>query len=908
MTNTIDLHENIMTAILIATNKEIYTEQEIIAASETAKLSSGASEDVCNQAIKNIQVRFNVAMDTGWFIEDNSQESWYPMRKSEIDIFYWKRYKKYLSLEKKFSNKVINSIDKTTDEIMDLLGDPTRSSYFKRRGLILGDVQSGKTATYTGICNKAADAGYRVIILLTGTIENLRRQTQSRIDEGFVGEKSSNRLSRKSQPNINVGVGVFDNRKSAAVFTSEVRDFNATLLNSLGMKLKNYIEPCIFVIKKNKRTLENLYEWLKTYNADPALGHKIDLPMLMIDDEADNASVNTRGNDDPTTINRGIRDLLSLFTKANYIGVTATPYANIFINPDAEHELHRQDLFPENFIYALNPPTNYIGNEAIFGDDAKYFNNIESINDITPDIDEFLRFHTKKHYDLDMECLPDSLEKSICYFIIINGIIDIKGLSNKHRTMLINVSRLKVVHSHITYLVNNFIREISSDIDNYCKLPEKEACLNSVYIRNLKYIWDLYDFSERLNLSWAEFQQENLRKAALPIETREINSNAQTKRLNYDEYTKEGARFIAIGGNSLSRGLTLEGLCVSYFYRNSKMYDTLLQMGRWFGYRDGYDELFRIWMTEDAIDWFQYITEATNELKEEIYRMNTYGMTPKDFGLRVRQDISSLMVTARNKMKNTNTIERVYSIAGRLIETPRLPSSNEKLQENYDITTQFYSRVSTMYKQSESHKNALLFKNVDSDIVRDYLLSYDVEPHNLAFNVDAFIRYIKSSHHLEKWDVAFPYTNTGTMFSSEMPVKMQKRSFLLKDDMLLINGTKVRVGSGGCTQIGLSKKDIEDVDHSFRKKSTKKNIPDNEYLIKKRNPLLLVHIIQPNTNSEELGYNDVPLIALGVGFPKVENAYSENAKVKYIINLVAVKKGMIEAEDEGDDYYDIEQL
>ena len=897
----LETHEGLMTVFLQAQGKEIFTEEEIQAASIKAQLSSMVSDQICRQAIKNIQTRFNVKMDIGHILEDHGQKPWYSIRRAETDPYYWNRYVTYLLRDKKFSQNVVNSIDKATNDIMDLLGDPSRKDPFKRRGLILGDVQSGKTATYIAICNKAADAGYKVIILLTGTIESLRRQTQSRIDEGFVGKKSSGLLAREIT-DTTVGVGVYENRRAAAVFTSEIRDFNASLLKTLGLNLAKYSEPSVFVIKKNKSALESLYEWLKTHNADSSTGYKIDLPLLLIDDEADNASINTRQKEDPTTINKGVRNLLALFTKTTYIGVTATPYANIFIDPDEDHDLHRHDLFPENFIYSLNPPSNYIGNEAIFGDDEKYINHVEEILDIDERTDEFLRFFQKKTIDLKLTEPMKSLEKSIYYFIIINGILDFRGYKNNHRTMLINVSQLKAVHSHIFKLVEKIMDDIVAEIQNYSELNEADAIRNSVHIRNIRDLWNLYDFEKKSGLNWEEFQKNNLKFATIPIELREVNSNAQVRKLNYSEYDENGGRFIVIGGNSLSRGLTLEGLCVSYFYRNSKMYDTLLQMGRWFGYRQGYEDLFRIWMTQDAIDWFQYITEATRELKDEIYRMNTYDLTPKDFGLRVRQDISSLMVTARNKMKHTRQFERIVSIAGRLIETPRLPASKKILMENYKNAEKYALRLKENFEESTTFKNAILYKDIPMNEVLGFLRNYYVEDNNVAFNVDAFEKYIKKNNHLKNWDVAFPYTKSGMEISRDLPVGAQKRSFVKKDDMLLVNGTKVRVGSGGCTQIGLDMVQVEEIDTSYKERGGKKNVPDNEYLIENRNPILLIHFLKPSENSEKLGYNDFPLVALGIGFPRVENVFSERATIKYIINLVALRKGMIEAEDEGDDF------
>ena len=248
------------------------------------------------------------------------------------------------------------ALDRVTDDILDLLGNPVQEGSWGRRGLVVGDVQSGKTATYTALCCKAGDAGYRRVILMTGTLESLRRQTQERLDEGFVGLDSSGELTpiRTSRA---VGVGLIDPRKAAGVFTSRDKDFNKTLLNALGFRLDILQNPVLVVVKKNKRILENLEKWLTEFNAGP--NQKIDAPVLVIDDEADSASVNTRpANEDPTAINRRIRSLLRLFTHSSYVGFTATPFANVFIDPDTDPEMLESDLFPRDFIYSLEAPSN----------------------------------------------------------------------------------------------------------------------------------------------------------------------------------------------------------------------------------------------------------------------------------------------------------------------------------------------------------------------------------------------------------------------------------------------------------------------------------------------------------------------------------------------------------------------
>ena len=318
--------------------------------------------------IKKLHVALALDMGVGSYVV-NEHDPWLQARKAQINPFYWSRYRTDL-IKQGWGAKVVNSLDKVTDEILDLMGNPIGKSGWPRRGLVMGDVQSGKTSNYTGLICKAADAGYKLVILLTGTLESLRRQTQERLDSGFVGLDSSGVVysNSRNRKRKEIGVGLINATRSAGVFTSTVADFKAITVNQLGFKLRDYNEPVLLVVKKNKKIIENLTEWLKDFNAEPS--GKIDLPLLLVDDEADNASINTSPKK-ATAINSGIRTLLNIFPKSSYVGFTATPFANVFINPETTNDMEGDDLFPRDFIYALDAPTNYLGAAAIFGDDAK---------------------------------------------------------------------------------------------------------------------------------------------------------------------------------------------------------------------------------------------------------------------------------------------------------------------------------------------------------------------------------------------------------------------------------------------------------------------------------------------------------------------------------------------------------
>lgn len=873
------------------------TEQEIEQVVQQFMNVFHASQQDAQKVITLLQTRLIVSMDTGDSIQKREHTPWLNSRKADIDFFFWDRYAKYLEIDEKWSRSVIASIDDVTDKILDLLGDPKQLGCWKRRGLILGDVQSGKTANYIAITNKAADAGYRVIILLSGVIENLRRQTQERLDEGFIG-RSSKAALQKNQQTIRKGVGNIDPRRFAMAFTTEANDFKVNTLRSINMSLTNTTQPVLFVIKKNTKSLENLISWLRTYNMDEGNG-MIDLPLLLIDDEADNASVNTRASNDPTKINKLIRSLLKIFRGSSYVGVTATPFANIFIEPDTTDEMLDDDLFPRDFIYALSPPSNYIGSNAIFGELPKHGGALELITDGE------LYFPFRHNSELIVNDLPNSLKRALGYFILVNAIRDLRGDKTDHRSMLINVSRLTAVQNKVAALVVEWFHIVKRDIQNYYKLDEVKALKNSS-IRNLKAIYDDYNLADFY--PW-NIVQKSLHGAAQAVEIRAVNQSSSSSNLDYEARKDTGWRIVAIGGNSLSRGLTLEGLCVSYFYRNTQMYDTLMQMGRWFGYRPGYEDLFKIWMPQDAIDWYEHITEASNELRSEIRRMNKLDMTPADFGLRVRAHPQSLIVTARNKMRSAKTIEMWIALDGEFFETPRLISTMSVVNANQTAAQRFINNLLAV-EQPQILNNHKLWTGIHREAIIEFLKEYTNHPQNMESNPDALTEYIQNHNHLVEWDVLLP-GGTGQNVASikafehkAIPRKMDKGM----GSMLRVSGTKLRVGTGGLTKYGLTDDEIKRAEKEFRSRSNARSVSDKGYLIEGRRPLLILYFIQPKFDNPEhkpafLKDKDT-LAAYGIGFPRTgEDANGRYAK--YVLNVVEQRNIGINDEEDDVDYDDL---
>ncbi len=907
---SIELLENVISASINSVYKDVPpTEEEFkkIADKMRAVVAGTMSVSVSDQEYGGILGRLKqnlvIQMDVGVYINDrnNGHQSWLPAKRADFDFFFWNRYKKYLEEVKHWNPRVTANLGKVSDEILDLCGDPSENS-FLIKGLVLGDVQSGKTANYTAICNKAADVGYRIIIILAGIQENLRQQTQERLDAEFTGRKSEYYLDPKAEQgikNIPVGVGRYGHDKKIVAFTSVTKDFDSGVLRSNNLGIENVNCPVVLVVKKNKKILNNLIEWLSKNNTLNAAG-QMDLPLLLIDDEADNASVNTKDPDSsPAAINDCVRRLLGQFNKATYLGITATPFANIFIDPGKD-----DDLFPADFIYALSAPTNYIGADRIFGDDGDFSKMLRPIN--TVELEKV--FPPKHKKDLVVSKLNDELVEAANYFLLVNAIRDLRGDISEHRSMMVHVSRFTNVQNQIADIFNVWLDQVKSDLQNYSQLaPEKAEKVSS--IQALHKVWDKYALSDISGVNWEKILQTYLRKAVAPIDVRAVNMKTGATSLDYSSHKNDGLRVIAVGGNSLSRGLTLEGLCVSYFYRNTQMYDTLLQMGRWFGYRPNYSDLVKIWMSQEAIDWYSQITRATNELKDEVIAMRNAHQTPREFGLKVRQDPGSLIVTARNKMRTATSITCPITVSGHLLETPRLKAARPILAENEKLFKDFVRNLASLGERvpadDERTKGHYFWQHVPGESVAQLLRSFETHPWHLSFNGRALAEYVEKHDWMNGWDVVLMNSGEGDPYpagiacgSEVLPIVHTERRIIKADTkQISVSGTKVRVGAGGCTRIGLTQQEIEQAKTEFKAEHDgKKNISDNAYLIKGRNPILMLHVIQTDLDSSSAN-KDVPafLFALGVGFPKTDRG-TETAD--YMVNLVELSNWMDPDEEE----------
>jgi hypothetical protein len=857
------------------------------------------------QLRKTLHARFSIQMDEGIRLIGDDHEPWWKARQPGIDPFYWSRFSQFLA-RRNFPPRVIHATDRSTDEIIDLVGDPTREGLWSRRGLVVGQVQSGKTQAYTALICKAADAGYRVIILLTGMLESLRSQTQRRLDEGFVGRDSAELLKPNPKDNW-VGAGLIDPSRRPVTLTSRYQDFRKSTMQNLGFSLGTFNEPILLVLKKNKTILQHLENWLRTQNTSQ--GGRIDLPMLMIDDEADNASVNTASGEDRTAINNCLRNLINLFCRSSYVGFTATPFANIFIEAETEDKMEAQDLFPRHYLYYLDAPSNYVGPTRVFrhslmDEDGLDTSVRESMTRLIEDAQA--SFPDKHKKTLHVPELPASLHEAIRAFLMANVILDDRGGGPLHRSMLVNVSRFTAVQEQVGDLIDSHLRALQQDIRNYSQDPAKASGCQR--IQALKKTW-IQEYAEDPDSPDLEAIWQNLLKrmpdSLLPVEVRTVNQNSKVTSLDYSQYESNGLRVIAVGGNSLSRGLTLEGLLISYFNRNSQMYDTLLQMGRWFGYRDGYLDLCRLWLPQDALQWYAHITEASEELRAEVLMMQQKHLKPIDFGLKVRAHPETLLVTARNKMRSSQQIEWFVSVSEQYLETARLSLDVEILRGNHQAACELIAALKELPAESGNTPwQKTVWRGIPKDLVVGLLRTFQTHPLDLRFRDEVLADFVAASHDpiLDLWDVFIPQGREEPRNYSGLELNPLKRSVgLSKDEKhLLVSGSHSRVGEAKFEGVGLTDADLEVVKAEFQGRG---NPPGAAYRRRRRTPLLLLFLVKPvsrEVRQDALAGipDDLPIVALGLSFPPLSER-GPTEKLAYRVNSVFLRE-FLEAEVDED--------
>ena len=856
--------------------------------------------------LKKIKSLYSIYQEEGSAIINFDPEhdyQWFDKLKSSKDFnsYFWDRYKNYLLQYKHFSPNVVDTLEnKTLEKLMSYLGNPNtpKNVGFSKRGLVVGDVQSGKTSNYLGLMTRAADAGYRVFILLTGTIESLRKQTQERVEEGFIGYDSDSGRD----------VGVMRGDPMPFIYTSRVKDFTGDDNKNTTYRINNDTKvPLVFVVKKNVPVLKKLYSSLMKINTTSANKY-IDAPMLMIDDEADNASINTnKPENDPTKINDLIRMILRLFKKNTYVGFTATPFANVFICYDSQDEMLKDDLFPRDFIYALKSPSNYCGAKKYFFGGAK--DNVNLIEDADESI---FPYKHKKTWTGDK--LFNSVYEAINCFFIDNAIRDLRDkFKNTNRSMLINMSRFKNVHSVIKDIVEKYV----DDAKRCIKQSSKMGAL-ALTNKTVKSIYNTFktQYKHITEYTWNDIFGV-LYESIKDIEVIVVNSSKKSTKLNYEDH-RNGLRVIAVGGLALSRGLTLEGLCVSYFYRNTATFDVLMQMGRWFGYRDGYDDLVKIYLTRNSLSYYQEISNSMDGLKQDIDNMRRDRRKPEDYGIRVRNNSNELGITAANKMRNTKTKTDHKTYYGDFFETPYIYRDLKKVDENIDVTKEFIEQIPPSCL--DNSVKYPYFRNIPTQKVIDLISKLQIHPANSNFDIKQILRFLNNPRvqkEMPNFDLYIIGGDSGKKNryfeckpNIKVPLVKRKFDITYNNTIIRMNAQRAHLWGTRDTSAGLS------INERKKIESKVSGVKIQDYLTENRNPILIVYFVNPDNDLDQdeyftgvtSGYEylrfDTDLtsskypfiVGYGIGFPCKEGKHGEADN--YVVNTTCDYYEKCHEEDE----------
>ena len=806
---------------------------------------------------------------------------------SQIDQsnwYYWPTLKTYLIVNKNWSQVALKSLDETTDRILRQLANPT-TAQFDMRGLVIGYVQSGKTANFTSLIAKAADVGYRLIIVLSGIDNGLRRQTQIRLNRELVGYVR-NRVDSVPLP---------PRGKQWHQFTSE--DFNGDFRPGFA----NYAalqgtQPVLLVVKKNGTVLRKLHRWLDSSPEEV----RENLPFLLIDDEADQASVDTKGSyqaegqpipvdfEEPSVINGLIRDLLHKFQRKAYVAYTATPFANILIPHDTFNPTYKNDLYPKDFIVDLPKPIGYFGAEEQFGRFDSETGSENSGLDIIRNIPD------KELDDLQhIGLLPPTLETAILEFCLAGAAKSQRGLGNSPATMLLHGSHLVLNQLRMAKLIQQKV----NDLQNEWRYQRSYSLLTKLAL-----LWE-QEFQPITKSIHPEkvvlFSQIEpfLNSFINSLQVNVINS-ASGKVLDYE--TEPTLKSIAVGGNKLSRGLTLEGLLISYFFRSSSMYDTLMQMGRWFGFKDGYEDLTRIFMTRDIAGWFNDLAMVEYEIRQDIKMYEAQNLTPLELGTRIVKH-PAMLVTSRLKQRYARSITIEQSYSNQILQTFRFPFRQKDnlsilLGKNQEITKNFIKRLS----KPNWEKQNPIWRNVPSNQIIEYLRYFMIDSEVRNISLPLIIDYMERQNgfnELLTWIVAIKGRE-------KLDIKLGSIDLDLERPLSLISRTRLKsdedslgvITSPGDELVGLTKSQIQ----KAKEEATIRGIAINRASRFIRSPnegLLLIYPISkysgkfgsPGRNRQPLFEDSEDprskdIICLAISFPKANK--DQGIKGEYVIGTV----------------------
>lgn len=949
---------------------------------EEYDLSDMAYSEKYNAALKDVRFTHKTTINPSISLQNNYNDSWLSnIRINEIGWdndeskhkTYRGRYLKYLDEKLGRSKKIIEETNRSSLEIIKKIGDPKNTDNFFVKGLVVGSVQSGKTSNFNAVVNSAIDVGYELIIVLSGIMEDLRRQTQIRTQKEVVGEKRGTFIGVGEIASFGIQ-GDYKDISQIIVPTSIDRDFNLQMKESdFSLNHKN-----ILICKKNTSVLQNLLLWLKEYLNENNDKHNI--PFLIIDDEADNASINNlghKGKDYANKINGHIRALLALFNRKTYIGYTATPFANILqdwnIKPDnkwiikdnrnnIELEFEQEgNLFPDDFIELLNPPSNYIGPKNFFETRIETVRKIDLLlaEPLTDHIEYFperveefedgstigvKKYNNKKEFDNDQNAgirfgsyqnyrdvtrattkydnfpieIPKSLDEAIKCFIISIAIrlnrrseLIQSKLFHPHNTMLIHISRFSDWQCKTKKLIEEKINNIRISLKNDTLTSE-----DSIY-KEFERIWIKYKYTEIIN-NLKEYLPDNyeddylskidfvdiiklLVSAIDGIEIKAVNT-VERDVLDYEGVEK---KYIVIGGNKLSRGFTLEGLTINYFIRNTNFADTLLQMGRWFGYRPGYLDCCKLFTTADTFEKFDQCTWTIEELEEEFRKLSIAKKKPKDYATKVLTHPGTLQITRPAILKNA-VVEK-WSFEDSLIQTTELKVTKENIEKSWSNFKDICQKHKERFKVDKDKK--IISVKTDTDGFVEFLNSQ--QTYTEKFLKDELIRFVKLSNLYEKltnWTVVIKTSGssknklvkeeTGFIEDIQLTIRSSSKrepykSKLFEDNIFKVSGASSNIISGGTDMsFTLSEIEISKIKEEFNKTKPGKNPPENVFRekINDSEGLLVIFLMDleavfdddklKKKATNEIINLSMPLIGFAIGIPPLK----ANIGGEYLVN------------------------
>ena len=828
---------------------------------------------------------------------ENEQSPWILEYKKNNKMPYWRGYCQYLSSSTKVN---LSQLDYETDMIMDNLINPkSYQGNFDKRGLVFGNVQSGKTSNFIGLINKAADTGYRLIIVLSGMYGDLRKQTQERIDVGFIGCDTGNSFRNwGNTPNVAKFHQQNDGWNGVNSYTSSHidGDINMAAIENMNFNMHNDT-PFIFVCKKNHNVLNALLHLLtnrmNAYLDESGCSRIGEIPLLLIDDEADSASVNGQYNpeeiEEATKINAQIRCLLNMFDKSAYVGYTATPYANILMPKNANNETlyyempyggrlpYGLDLFPNDFLINLKTNSNYIGADEIFKwDDKPVLPMISKFND-----DEL------KYYDVfDDSELPPSVRKAIMTYIASTAVRILRGQKQEHSTMLFHVDRFIVSIDQWARKINRYILSLKEEIGANTQQGRfiLEIIYKHVYLKDLKCNVNLIDESlvERFGKICTDtYTKEDfdaaIYKVLQKIEVRSIHSERGDQSLNlppeileplnYKDYEnreneeENGLYVIAVGGNKLSRGLTLEGLVVSFFYRYTKSYDTLIQMGRWFGYRPGYYDVCRLFITHELEMIFNIMSNSTKQLRDDIENLMHSSATPRDVVMKIKIG-GGMLPTAHNRMGDG------FMMPSSVLEghksTSIMNTDRTSRIDRLNVCLNFFNKLGKPEFRAD-RKNNYLWENISGDEIVEFVRKFNNKENPSTVVLDLMLEKKMKDGLITNWTVVLVNNSrrnygkhTFNIMGKDLEIFLTKRKNISTNPNLysLPRG----IFSGKDEGLDMNQDQVALCNHSYEIRQMRKP----------QDALLVIYPMLFDVENEDMfnDYQEVPLMGYAMSFPE----------------------------------------